>query len=72
MTISKGFGERMAGDGIVSSPQCHACKHYYVGTLNCEAFPDGIPQKILLDAVDHRKPIAGDHGIRFEPKLRIV
>jgi len=33
----------------------------------CAAFPDGIPQGIWDNKVDHRVPIAGDHGIVFEP-----
>ena len=72
MTISRGFGERMSGEGIIITPQCHSCKHSQFGTLNCEAFPHGIPQNILVDAVDHKNPVPGDHGIQFEPKTKNV
>jgi hypothetical protein len=68
MTASQGFGERMAGNGTVSSPQCHGCRNYHVGTLNCTAFPNGIPQDILLDRFDHKNPFPGDKGIRWMPK----
>lgn len=31
----------------------------------CEAFPGGIPDVIYMEGADHRKPIDGDHGIRW-------
>ncbi len=51
-------------------PQCMKCKHYE-GALTCKAFPDGIPPAILRGEDDHTKPVAGDHGIRFEPTKEI-
>jgi hypothetical protein len=33
----------------------------------CEAFPDGINVDILTNARNHRQPIDGDHGLRWEP-----
>lgn len=45
---------------------CFQCRHY-TGKRRCAAFPDGIPDDIWWDSVDHRKPHQGDHGIRFEP-----
>ena len=68
MTVSRGFGERMLGDGIITTPQCHGCQNYYVGTLNCAAFPNGIPQDILGNKFDHKNPFNGDNGIRWIPK----
>lgn len=47
--------------------QCHACTHYRrkaPGT--CDAFPGGIPAAVLSYGADHRLPVAGDHGVRFE------
>lgn len=32
----------------------------------CSAFPDGIPDAIYIDGADHRQPIKGDNGIRWE------
>ena len=47
--------------------QCIRCKNYRRdGT--CKAFPEGIPEEILLNKKDHRKPIEGDNGIQFDPK----
>jgi hypothetical protein len=34
----------------------------------CEAFPAGIPDAILTNRADHRRPYSGDGGIRFEPR----
>lgn len=53
----------------VRSPACMKCRHfnYQLGQgLECKAFPDGIPDKILF-GYDHRKPYPGDGGIRYEP-----
>lgn len=53
---------------MISVPQCARCKHRHPGKdWTCEAFPDGIPRKVWLNELDHRKAVKGDHGIRFEP-----
>lgn len=31
----------------------------------CAAFPDGIPDDILFEGYDHRKPHTGDGGVLF-------
>jgi hypothetical protein len=31
----------------------------------CAAFPDGIPTRVVLNGLDHRQPITGDHGLRW-------
>ena len=36
-----------------------------LGTSVCAAYPDGIPEAIWQGA-DHRVPLPGDHGLRFE------
>lgn len=58
--------DKFMHEGEVSSPQCHGCKNWKKGTLTCKAFPDGIPQGILINAIDHTKHIKGDNGIKFE------
>jgi len=48
-------------------PVCVICKHQQPGSI-CKAFPDGIPDEILMMENDHSQPIEGDHGIQFELK----
>lgn len=45
--------------------QCALCVHLKKD-LKCEAFPGGIPEKIIVGEHDHKKPFKGDNGIRFE------
>jgi len=50
-------------------PQCLGCKHFHNDKeFTCEAFPKGIPEKIIINEIDHRISYTGDHGIRFELK----
>lgn len=51
----------------MTSNQCPSCKHYRVGLLACDAFPDGIPYEVISGQHDHTKPYEGDNGIRFDP-----
>jgi len=59
--------------------QCGACVHLHPLTgeawwsptrqrRTCDAFPDGIPEAVFGNELDHRQPVDGDHGIRFEAK----
>jgi hypothetical protein len=45
---------------------CSFCRHKHRNDPNCDAFPDGIPRDVLDGTIDHKRPVAGDHGIRFE------
>jgi hypothetical protein len=58
---------RFPPGGVIIS-QCAMCVHKDEDTATCEAFPDGIPDKILTNKVLHDKPIKGDNGIQFEPE----
>lgn len=53
---------------IFERPMCDACVHLLpsTGKWACKAFPDGIPDAVIDDGLDHRKPIDGDQGVRFE------
>jgi hypothetical protein len=57
--------------------QCFTCTHYRSPFARpagqpgpagptCAAFPAGIPTAVLDNSVDHRDPVDGDHGIRWE------
>jgi hypothetical protein len=54
------------------TPACLDCKHYHRSdsgpvAFACDAFPDGIPDEILLHRNPHTAPFPGDHGLQFEP-----
>lgn len=59
------------------SPLCSFCKHcrgrhgFADRVPYCDAFPDGIPDKIYFECGDHRKPFEGDNGIRFERRANM-
>jgi len=53
-------------------PMCMWCKRLDKDGPGCEAFPDGIPDEILDNQVDHRKPVDGDRGLQFKPKSKDV
>ena len=35
--------------------------------LYCDAYPESIPDEMVNNEVDHREPVKGDSGLRFEP-----
>jgi len=47
---------------------CHDCAREHLSTGTCEAFPEGIPLGVVAGLVDHRRPVAGDHGLQFVAK----
>lgn len=52
-------------------PICVRCQHFRVPPLKtkpltCRAFPDGIPEDIVLTFTSHVNPIDGDNGFQFK------
>lgn len=50
---------------------CAGCKHR-LNRQSCAAFPDGKPDDIFFDRVNHREPYPGDGGIQWEKDDRPV
>lgn len=53
---------------IMREPQCEKCKHLWRDEKDykCNAFPDGIPDKIFEGDHDHKEAFPDDNGFRFE------
>ena len=50
-------------------PICLGCKRFDrdADNLACEAFPEKIPNNIIMNGADHRYPVQGDQGLQFDP-----
>ena len=56
-------------DVMGGMPQCAACtRQNQAKPHTCEAYPDGIPLKIIGNEVDHHDPYEGDQGLQFQAK----
>ena len=56
-------------DGVVFS-QCMTCLWKRDMLPSCDAFPDGIPDEIQSNEIDHREPYGDDLEIQWEPRRR--
>lgn len=45
---------------------CLSCVRF-LDDNKCEAFPDGIPEAIIKNEVDHHYSYTGDNGLLFSP-----
>ena len=56
---------------MIANFQCCYCRHLDPktwGTGKCRAFPEGIPNDIILGKHNHNVPHPGDNGILFLPE----
>lgn len=52
----------------MQSNYCNSCRNY-LGDLTCLAYPDRIPNEILLGKKDHNEPLENqENDFIFEPK----
>lgn len=55
---------------------CLWCEHFDdwepSNPLRCAAFPEGIPEGIINNLIDHRLPVEGDGGLRYEGDLPVA
>jgi hypothetical protein len=50
---------------MLTPSQCSLCVHYLTAR-RCAAFlPGEIPDGIIANDIDHRRPYPGDHGVRW-------
>lgn len=47
--------------------QCLRCTRAHNTGPTCDAFPEAIPDVILLNEFDHHHPFPGDNGLQFKP-----
>jgi Zn ribbon nucleic-acid-binding protein len=52
-------------EGDITSSQCVRCRHKHTTGATCDTFPNGIPDAILTNVHDHRRPFPGDYAMRF-------
>jgi hypothetical protein len=53
----------------ITRPQCLDCSRQdSEDPFRCQAFPDGTPNDILENIIDHQNPYPGDGGLRFSAK----
>ena len=74
MTTDRSDRFTMQPGGVILS-QCLYCRHYAGGTFGavCAAFPNQIPQDVLDNQVDHRRPYPDgqEADVLFEPRADV-
>jgi hypothetical protein len=55
---------------VILMPLCWKCTHFHPkkDLWVCDAFPDKIPDDIIIDEFDHHSPHEGDRGIQFKER----
>ena len=70
MTLVRMPGSPRAETVQPVSDQCLSCANHFDSMWGCSAYPQGIPDAILLAKHDHREPYPGDKGIRYKPAAK--
>lgn len=56
----------------VQMAPCISCKHKNPNGPRCLAFPEVIPDEILLGEHQHRTPFKGDNGVMYEQEEDVI
>ena len=57
------------------APLCLKCVRFHEdnsGLFACDAFPEGIPDEIVLRGFNHNRPFPGDNGMRFLARVKFA
>lgn len=60
---------------IGPTPLCIKCVHFHEDNgdrFTCDAFPDRIPDEIVLGGFKHNLPFPGDNGLRFVARVKFA
>lgn len=60
------IGDEDLGYITIDEGRCNSCGWVNDDGLTCKAFPQGIPEEILIGQVQHTGPYPGDNGLRFK------
>jgi hypothetical protein len=57
------------------TPLCLKCARFHDNnedTFTCDAFPNGVPDEIVLRGFNHNNPFPGDKGLRFVARVKFA
>lgn len=57
------------------TPLCLKCARFHdnnMDTFTCDAFPERVPDEIILGGFNHNQPFPGDNGMRFVPRVKFA
>jgi hypothetical protein len=57
------------------TPLCLRCARFHDNnkdTFTCDAFPQGVPDEIVLGGFNHNQPFRGDNGMQFIPRVKFA
>lgn len=60
---------------IGPTPLCIKCMRFHEDNgdhFTCDAFPEGIPDEIVLGGFNHNRPFPGDHGMQFVARVKFA